>query len=818
MSAGSSFVLTTIFFLGGVCSHLWAQSFLLPPEINTEFDELAPWVSADGSKLFFSRRNHPRNFGQRNAEDIWIAYRQSDGSWSRAVNAGAPLNGRGNNRLVGLNPNETNYYFLAEAIPDTVNVATGLFLSQRKGRSLTTPEPVVIEGYSNLAAKADFHLGPDEDIMMLAIRMEDSYGVRDLYLSRRQPDGRWGAPRNLGPVINSALDEGSPYLAADRRSLYFCRQVAGSLTFYVSRRLDDGWTNWTSPEIIPLPDNLDGAPGPDFTLTAEGDAIILPVIGSTGQFDLCQFPLPPALRPGPVVLISGKVNLPSGMRARSTQVVFYRRDEPEPRADRMALRSDQRFARLTEYGHNLVFYAENAPYFCPAECLSFSEKPCQVPDQEQSSLLERLLDTPEYLDREQVVLDLFQRRQKSFEHLNELDLQLHTFEALSRLELPASLLDSLLASNAALQELAVDFQANFRGSSLGVKGVDGDERSEKNDQELRFMKLRRRFREHLQSQRDTTLETDPARADKMSPERFDVFCRQLWDHYNRQLTPAYRLRLEKEALERQVELQRDDRNSPSGLVAFLEQHRKNVASQVPSISTPDDIIYAEEWLYELQKRASPVIRQALQKIIEDRLRPMAAAHADQLVQAFRRNREYTTIDQEFRSRMQQQMNLEKDLVDRFGDQGTSFQTGAPANISSLSGFSIVEPSLIPVPPAADSRFLLPAVTFEANTASIQPASLRELDRLAAFLAKVPQLSVRIIAHSHAYMTHLRARQLTTARAKKVAEYLSSRGINARRLLPEGMGKMDPLDSNATLEGRTRNQRLEIRLVYPMPEF
>jgi hypothetical protein len=53
----------------------------------------------------------------------------------------------------------------------------------------------------------------DERLMLLAvIKRQDSVGEFDLYLSRKQPDGKWSEPTNLGPEINSPARELSPKL------------------------------------------------------------------------------------------------------------------------------------------------------------------------------------------------------------------------------------------------------------------------------------------------------------------------------------------------------------------------------------------------------------------------------------------------------------------------------------------------------------------------------------------------------------------------------------------------------------------------------
>src|SRR6185503_1593601 len=63
--------------------------------VNTDRNELRPTISADGNLLFFIRENDPHNTNYnsvRNSQDIWFSMRDENGTWSKAVHLGYPLN------------------------------------------------------------------------------------------------------------------------------------------------------------------------------------------------------------------------------------------------------------------------------------------------------------------------------------------------------------------------------------------------------------------------------------------------------------------------------------------------------------------------------------------------------------------------------------------------------------------------------------------------------------------------------------------------------------------------------------------------------
>lgn len=76
------------------------------------------------------------------------------------------------------------------------------------------------------AVNTDFREGgayvtPDGQMMFYWSNCPGGYGGRDLYLSRRLPNGKWSMRRNLGPQVNTSGDEESAYFDPEKRTLYF---------------------------------------------------------------------------------------------------------------------------------------------------------------------------------------------------------------------------------------------------------------------------------------------------------------------------------------------------------------------------------------------------------------------------------------------------------------------------------------------------------------------------------------------------------------------------------------------------------------------
>lgn len=72
-------------------------------------------------------------------------------------------------------------------------------------------------------------LSPDGQILYFSSNRKGGYGRLDIYRSVRSSGGDWGPAENLGPVLNSPLDDDTPYLSNDGRTLFFSSQGHNSM-------------------------------------------------------------------------------------------------------------------------------------------------------------------------------------------------------------------------------------------------------------------------------------------------------------------------------------------------------------------------------------------------------------------------------------------------------------------------------------------------------------------------------------------------------------------------------------------------------------
>ncbi len=222
--------------------------------INTTSNEGAQSLSADGNWMFFTACGRS---GGKGSCDIWFSKREADG-WSKPTNLGAPVN--------------TPFW---ESQPSfSADGRTLYFVSSRPGG----------EG--------------KKDIWQATI-----VGFK--------MDGTpfFGNVVNLGKNINTELDENSPFIHHDNRTLYFASEGwpgMGAMDLFLSRK-DEG-NQWTRPTNLGYPLNTENDEI-GLVINAKGD---LGYFSSDGlnerdDKDIYQFTIPQKIRPQSVTYIKGKV-------------------------------------------------------------------------------------------------------------------------------------------------------------------------------------------------------------------------------------------------------------------------------------------------------------------------------------------------------------------------------------------------------------------------------------------------------------------------------------------------------------------------------
>lgn len=116
-----------------------------------------------------------------------------------------------------------------------------------------------------------------------------------------------------------------------------------------------------------------------------------------------------------------------------------------------------------------------------------------------------------------------------------------------------------------------------------------------------------------------------------------------------------------------------------------------------------------------------------------------------------------------------------------------------------------------VPVKKGEVFIVRNLFFATNKTRILSRSEEALNDLYMYLARNPQVRIKIIGHTDSVGKDEANQKLSDGRANEVMRDLNERGISADRLQAEGRGETQPIDTNDTEEGRQNNRRVEIEI-------
>ncbi len=179
------------------------------------FSEADPFISPDGSMLFFVSKRPVEGFGP--PHDIWICNKTGDG-WSEPYDPGPPLNSDDNEIYPSVTSDMTVYF---NSNRDGGFGKRDIYRSEYVDGNFTEPQ--------NLGGKisteyneGDVFISPDESyLIFVSGDRPDSFGSGDIYICYREDDGSWTDPVNLGNEINTEHYDFCPIVSPDGKYFFY---------------------------------------------------------------------------------------------------------------------------------------------------------------------------------------------------------------------------------------------------------------------------------------------------------------------------------------------------------------------------------------------------------------------------------------------------------------------------------------------------------------------------------------------------------------------------------------------------------------------
>ena len=291
--------------------------------INTELNEGAQSISADGKFLVFTACNRKDGYGSC---DLYYS-EVRDGRWTAPANIGTPINSRGWESQPSITADGKALYFT----------------SNRKGG-------------------------------------------KDIWVSYRQKNGKWGTPQNVGDVINSPYNDQSPFIHQDNQTLYFMSDghpgMGGSDLFFARKKNEK---EWFTPKNLGYPINTEASEGAlvlsldgkkayfaSDIKNVKGDESVFEDGKKGGQTDLYSFELYPEARPQPVTYVQAYVFDAETKKKLSAKIDFVDLNSGETYASSIT-DTDGEFLVVLPIGKNYALNISKDKYLFHSENFSLEK-------------------------------------------------------------------------------------------------------------------------------------------------------------------------------------------------------------------------------------------------------------------------------------------------------------------------------------------------------------------------------------------------------------------------------------------------------------
>lgn len=283
-------------------------------------DEYLATISPDQKTIYFTRRSKKVNRRDgpaaqtRIVEEFSISQKQEDELFEEGMAMDSPFNTSYNEGGPSITADNTELYFtVCQDIKGYKNC--DIFYSQLDAMGYWST-PVSVGDHINRRDSWESQpaVSANGDMLFFASNRKGGIGGLDIYVCKRDIEGDWSSPKNLGPTVNTKKHEKTPFMHSDSETLYFTSDGhigLGNFDIFYVKSIND--SVWAEPKNIGYPIN-----------SREDDlGLFVSLDGQKGYFasnklrkgngwEIYEFDLPESAQPARVALIQGELSNENG--------------------------------------------------------------------------------------------------------------------------------------------------------------------------------------------------------------------------------------------------------------------------------------------------------------------------------------------------------------------------------------------------------------------------------------------------------------------------------------------------------------------------
>ena len=253
-----------------IASPTRAKLFNLGTNVNTIYPDYSPVILPNQSMLIFTSTRKGSTGGKLTEqgeyyEDIYISkniwndslysdkiespfYQPnfSGATFSAATNIGKFINTKSHDASISVSPDGKKLFLFRKNAVWQSAIDNGTFGKPSK-------LDYTVNGKKRY--ESSLTITADQNTLYFVSDQKGGIGGKDIYRSFKQADGSWGPEENLGPIINTELDEESPYFDANEGILYFSSQGHNSVGGFDVFKTKFDNDVWIAPKNLGYPIN-----------------------------------------------------------------------------------------------------------------------------------------------------------------------------------------------------------------------------------------------------------------------------------------------------------------------------------------------------------------------------------------------------------------------------------------------------------------------------------------------------------------------------------------------------------------------------------
>ncbi|MFM2268815.1 MAG: hypothetical protein RL757_2256 [Bacteroidota bacterium] len=201
----------------------WGKAIPLDNINTVEYNEGAQSISPDGRFILLTMCNNPQGLG---ACDLYYSTRKADGNYTAPKNFGTSVNTKFWESQPSMTADNRTMYFASERT-DAKN--SDIYVTHLQANGTWSAPESAGDSINTPYEEQTPYIHPDGQTLYFMSHGHGGMGEGDLFVSRIQPNGKWGKPMNLGYPINTKGEEATVTVSLDGKTAYFARaSVVGS--------------------------------------------------------------------------------------------------------------------------------------------------------------------------------------------------------------------------------------------------------------------------------------------------------------------------------------------------------------------------------------------------------------------------------------------------------------------------------------------------------------------------------------------------------------------------------------------------------------